>query len=795
MASADVAAHLAVGEESAQLASQLRRVTRAATAVALLTSPAVFLFFQHALGWHWYWALLLTLVEVVAFRGLLDVFVRRVIPWPTMFGADEQLTREDVINRRRAWTWRFRYRWAFVLGSLAALVYAFFFWFLPSILNVHIDWHSPTTFQILIQMVITGLSLPLLFFVNFLILFGPLMLMAVSQMRSYEPGDANWGVKLDDVRGQAEAKEEVRKIVTLWQSGQVFEKAGGKRERGLLFHGPPGTGKTMLAKAIATSFNAPFIAMPGSGFGQMFIGMDAIVVRWLAHKAKRLGRKWGGQCIVFIDEIDAVGMRRASLAPQNMTTLQQASAAVPYYGPMGSINPGGDLIVETEAWREHLFQLRAPEPRSPFTPFVRKLADTWNQVGGAGMFGGGGQLALNQLLVVMDGMDGPPFGRRLLTNRLNTWLDAMYIVPQRIGRIPLRVPPPRPRQEQIYFIGATNVPLQNLDPALTRPGRMGRHVWFRTPTKDDRKDIFDLYLRKVAHEPDIDTEQRRDEIARITNGYSPAMIEQVCSVALTYAHHDGREEFDRGDLLEAMSVIESGAASDVKYVEHETRAIALHEAGHAAAAHVFRPEVESSRLSIRMRPGSLGHHQSFQREERFTTWHREYFGDLVHGLAAMATEQVFYGENASGVSGDLEYATQTAAVMAGIAGMGPMPFDVEPQKGESEEQARERVLRRFEDVGAPLMNRTRGSADMHADPIASIMGDQFKRRRVAQILGQAYVTAYNFIVANRDKVNAIADQLVARRELYGDDLVELLDKQKFVTPELDWEKEERWPRM
>ncbi|HZS30030.1 MAG TPA: AAA family ATPase [Gaiellaceae bacterium] len=795
MATAEVAPRFTVGEESLALAGQLRRLTRAATVVALLASPALFVFDVHVLHWQWYWALLVTSAEIVAFRGLLDVFIRRVIPWPTLFGADERLTGEEVINRRRAWTWRFRYRWTVVLGTLGALAYAFLFWFLPDVVHLHINWHSPLTYQILAQTLLTGAALPLLFIVNFLILFGPLMLMAVSQMRSYEPGDANWGVKLDDVRGQAEAKEEVRKIVTLWQSGGFFERSGGKRERGLLFHGPPGTGKTMLAKAIATSFNAPFIAMPGSGFGQMFVGMDAIVVRLLAAKAKRLGRKWGGQCIVFIDEIDAVGMRRASLQGQNMTTIEQLRAATQFYGQMGSVNASGDLVVESAAWRDHVFRQRAPEPRSPYPPFVTTLADRWNQIAGGGMFGGGGQLALNQLLVVMDGMDGPPFLRRLLTNRLNTWLDAMYFVPQRLGRFSLRLPAPRPRKEQIYFIGATNVPLQSLDPALTRPGRMGRHVWFRTPTKDDRKDIFDLYLDKVAHEADIDTEQRRDEIARITNGYSPAMIDQVCSVALTYAHHDGREVFGREDLLEAMSVIESGAASDVKYVEHETRAVALHEAGHAAAAHVFRPDLESSRLSIRMRPGSLGHHQSFQREERFTTWHREYFGDLVHGLAAMATEQVFYGENASGVSGDLEYATQTAATMAGIAGMGTMPFDVDPQKGESDEQARERVLRRFEEIGAQLMNRTRGSADMHADPIASIMGDQFKRRRVAQILGQAYVTAYNFVTANRQKVDAIASQLVARRELYGDDLVELLDKQKFVKPELDWEKEETWPRM
>ena len=68
---------------------------------------------------------------------------------------------------------------------------------------------------------------------------------------------------------------------------------------------------------------------------------------------------------------------------------------------------------------------------------------------------------------------------------------------------------------------------------------MGRHIYFRTPTWEDRRDIFDLYLGKVDHEEDLDAPRRRDELARITNGYSPAMIDQVCSMALTYAHSEG----------------------------------------------------------------------------------------------------------------------------------------------------------------------------------------------------------------------------------------------------------------
>jgi len=413
------------------------------------------------------------------------------------------------------------------------------------------------------------------------------------------------------------------------------------------------------------------------------------------------------------------------------------------------------------------------------------------------MMGGQGQLALNQLLVTMDGIDNPPFLRRALTSTVNSILDAAYVVPRRLGRLSFRLPAAGPRRVQIYFIGATNVSLNVLDPALTRPGRMGRHVWFRTPTKEDRKDIFELYLGKVAHEHDLDTPARRDEMARITNGYSPAMIEQICSMALTHAHHDGRLEFGWLDLVEAMTTVESGTAIGVQYVEEESRAIAIHEAGHAAAAHVYRPQLESSRLSIRMRGGSLGHHQAAEKEERFSQWHSEAMGELVHTLGAMAAEHVFYGETSNGVGGDLDFATSRAASMVGMAGMGPKPLDLHGVRfaDETEEQTRERIMKRFETIGSQLMNRTRGSADYHNDPIASVLRDPHKRALAAQTLGQAFVTAENFIAANREAVQRIADVVAEKRELYGDELLALLAGAGLQKPEIDYLDEATWPTL
>ena len=181
-------------------------------------------------------------------------------------------------------------------------------------------------------------------------------------------------------------------------------------------------------------------------------------------------------------------------------------------------------------------------------------------------------------------------------------------------------------------------------------------------------------------------------------------------------------------------------------------------------------------------------------------------GSLVMILGAMAAEHVFYGENSQGVSGDLYSATATAASMVGMWGMGPeaaaLEIGIGPEPspggvGENGKQAEshdELVQRRLERIGSRLMNRASGGSAMMGDPIAAVLGDREKHRAAAQLLGQAYVMAYTLVAANRAKIEQIADALVDRKELHGDEVVDLLNSVDLVKPQIDLTDDNTWPK-
>lgn len=137
-----------------------------------------------------------------------------------------------------------------------------------------------------------------------------LMFGAKNQVKVYVPS-AN-GIHFDDVAGEDEAKENLSEIVDFLHHPDKYAKIGAKMPKGALLVGPPGTGKTMLAKAVAGEAGVPFFPIAGSEFVEMFVGMGASKVRDLFQQAKQKA-----PCIIFIDEIDAIGQKRTGNAMGN----------------------------------------------------------------------------------------------------------------------------------------------------------------------------------------------------------------------------------------------------------------------------------------------------------------------------------------------------------------------------------------------------------------------------------------------------------------------------------------------
>ena len=137
----------------------------------------------------------------------------------------------------------------------------------------------------------------------------------------YDPDVSEDKITFKDVAGLDEEKAEMMEIVEFLKKPEEYTKMGAKTPRGVLLCGKPGTGKTLIAKAIAGEANVPFISMSGSEFVEMFAGLGASRVRKLFEKAKKIS-----PCIIFIDEIDAIGSRRASsngADTENNQTLNQ----------------------------------------------------------------------------------------------------------------------------------------------------------------------------------------------------------------------------------------------------------------------------------------------------------------------------------------------------------------------------------------------------------------------------------------------------------------------------------------
>ena len=211
-------------------------------------------------------------------------------------------------------------------------------------------------------------------------------------------------------------------------------------------------------------------------------------------------------------------------------------------------------------------------------------------------------------------------------------------------------------------------------------------------------------------------------------------------------------------------------------------------------SHLYADNVLSTRLSVRKRGNSGGHHQAMRLEDRFVEWRSEQIAGLIWTLGAMAAEYVFYDQTTTGVGGDVHSTTAHAVRMVGRAAMGPTPIDLSDRIDDRErrEEEEERIMERFEKLGTQIMHRSAGGM-LDDDGVSGVLDDRGKHRLAAALIGQAFVIAYNTIRHNREGVDYVASRLVSAGELYGDDVVQVLEDARLERPEIDLLDEDSWP--
>jgi cell division protease FtsH len=458
---------------------------------------------------------------------------------------------------------------------------------------------TPSTVQILLPV---GLIVVLC-----IVLVVPMMAMGKSPHVRYDASEIS--TTLNDVVGLGPVKDEVVKTLNLFLGYQTFRKVmGGNPRKGVLFEGPPGTGKTYMAKAMAHEAGVPFLFVSSTAFQSQYYGATGRKIRNYFKELRKAAAEEGG-AIGFIEEIDAIAGARSGM---RSTPAPSALAS---------------------------------------DPWGRRIEQNSSE----GISG-----VVNELLIQMQSFDTPTGGHKFA----GWWIDMFNRLLPAHRRIPKRLPEP----SNILIIAATNR-AADLDPALLRPGRFDRSIHFDLPSRSGRREIIDYYLDRKAHVPELDKEERRDALAAMTFAYTPVMIEHIFDEGLVWALRDGRMAMDWADVQQAKMTEEIGLKQPVEYTEEERRTIATHEAGHATVAYLVGQNRKLEVLSIIKRRDALGLLSHSDGEERYTRTRSELLGMMKIAFGGMSAEELFFGESGTGPSGDLVHATRIAAQMVGSFGM------------------------------------------------------------------------------------------------------------------------------
>jgi cell division protease FtsH len=418
-------------------------------------------------------------------------------------------------------------------------------------------------------------------------------------------------VNFQDVAGIEEAKKEVQEVVDFLRDPKKYQRLGGNLPKGVLLIGPPGTGKTMLAKAIACEARANFFSVHGSDFTEVFVGVGAKRVRQLFRQAAQ-----NQPSIIFIDEIDCVGKNR-----------------------------------RFDTHGEH-------------------------------------QQTINALLAAMDGFSS---------------------------------------SQGIVVIAATNRP-EDLDEALTRPGRFDRKVHVPYPDMTGRRAILKAH---AEGKPILELEKVLDTLARTTPGMSGADLANLINEAAISCAQRDTMHITLVDLEAARDKVRYGRERKSMVLKQKEREmVAYHEAGHTLIHLQTTQMPPLYKVSIIPRGQSLGATTLLPDEDQNLMNKHFLLEELLVLMGGRAAEKTFYGSTTNGASGDLDVARNVARKMIHDWGMGVRLY-YEPEQREAEAE----------------INRLLETADRQA---------------------------HEMILTHKDHTEKLAQALLARETLTREEVLELL---------------------
>lgn len=357
----------------------------------------------------------------------------------------------------------------------------------------------------------------------------------------------------NDVAGIDQERWEVEEVVKMLKNPYQYRLTGAKIPKGILLSGEPGTGKTLIAKAIAGEANVKFYECSGSNFDELYVGVGASKVRSLFNEARK-----NAPAIIFIDEIDAIAKQRYSKNSYSEQTL-------------------------------------------------------------------------NQLLTEMDGFK---------------------------------------ETENVILIAATNY-IEVLDPAITRPGRFDRIIHIPLPDCKGREEILKVHARNKTFESENEKSKLLKELAKKTSGKTGATLENMLNEAAIIAARNNRPYISKDDIDEAFIKIVVGISKNDKEVSDSQKLlVAAHEAGHAIASRITRPEVEILQVSIIPRGSAGGYTLFADKTENTIVRETDLINDIIVSLGGRAAEQRYFNSISVGASADLKNANSIAHKMVYTYAMG-----------------------------------------------------------------------------------------------------------------------------